>query len=361
MNFFPESALTQLEFDKIKQLLEAYCRNEFARTRIQQLRIHTKLAFIQKELLQTNEFKILLDSGIYFPNDFSLNISKELKLLSIPGATLKGDQFLLIRKLSDNTENIFRWFNEERRTDNPELAKIINGTYFEKKIKLMIDEILDENGIVKDNASEDLARIRMSLYRKRNELRKVFDRIVSKLNKQGYLADIEESFMNGRRVLAVFAEQKRMIKGILHAESDSRRTSFIEPEETTGLNNDIFSLENEEAKEVLRILKNLTQELSVYAPLLISYFDISGEFDFVRAKARFAQDISGQMPLMKDHAIVKLINARHPLLLLYNNTYPIQIWILRSWKCFHTNSSMGSSLCTPCFFYKEEKMASTIM
>ena len=330
MNFFPESALTQLEFDKIKQLLEAYCRNEYARNRIQHLRIHTKLSFIQKELLQTNEFKILLDSSIYFPNDFSLNISKELKLLSIPGATLKGDQFLLIRKLSDNTENIFRWFDEERRAANPELTKIINGTYFEKKIKLMIDEILDENGIVRDNASEDLARIRMSLYRKRNELRKVFDRIVSKLNKQGYLADIEESFMNGRRVLAVFAEQKRMIKGILHAESDSRRTSFIEPEETTGLNNDIFSLENEEAKEVLRILKNLTQELSVYAPLLSSYFDISGEFDFVRAKARFAQDISGQLPLMKDQAIVKLINARHPLLLLYNNklnkpTIPIDI------------------------------------
>ena len=115
----------------------------------------------------------------------------------------------------------------------------------------MIDEVLDEIGMVKDNASQELASIRMNLYRKRNELRRVFDRIVSKMNKLGYLADIEESFMNGRRVLAVFAEQKRMIKGILHSESDSRRTTFIEPEETTGLNNDIFSLENEEAKEEL--------------------------------------------------------------------------------------------------------------
>src|SRR5436189_1741788 len=108
----------------------------------------------------------------------------------------------------------------------------------------MIDDIIDESGQVKDNASDELQSIRMNLYRKRNELRKIFDRIVAKLNKQGYLADIEESFMNGRRVLAVFAEQKRMIKGILHSESDSRRTSFIEPEETTELNNDIFSLEN---------------------------------------------------------------------------------------------------------------------
>ena len=132
----------------------------------------------------------------------------------------------------------------------------------------MIDEILDEDGNVKDNASEELAEIRMRLYKKRNELRRLFDRIVSRLNKQGYLAEIEESFMNGRRVLAVFAEQKRMIKGILHGESDSRRTAFIEPEETTGLNNEIFSLENEERKEVYKILQQLTSKLRAYHSLL---------------------------------------------------------------------------------------------
>ena len=104
----------------------------------------------------------------------------------------------------------------------------------------MIDEVVDETGIVKDNASAELQTIRMRLYRKRNELRKAFDRIIGKLNKQGYLADIEESFMNGRRVVAVFAEQKRTVKGILHGESDSRRTTFIEPEETIELNNLIF-------------------------------------------------------------------------------------------------------------------------
>ena len=120
--------------------------------------------------------------------------------------------------------------------------------------------------------------------------------MVSKLNKQGYLADIEESFMNGRRVLAVFAEQKRMIKGILHGESDSRRTSFIEPEETTELNNEIFSLENEESREVYRILRQLTEKLSVYAPLLKTYHDIAGEFDFINAKAKWAVVLGGNYP-----------------------------------------------------------------
>ena len=96
------------------------------------------------------------------------------------------------------------------------MAKVTSDAYYEKRIIEMIDEVLDETGQVKDSASEELGNIRMNLYRKRNELRRVFDRIVGKLNKQGYLADIEESFMNGRRVLAVFAEQERMIKGILH-------------------------------------------------------------------------------------------------------------------------------------------------
>lgn len=318
MKFFPENTLQQLEFDKIKDLIIAHARNDYAKHRIQQLRIHTKKDFIEQDLFQTNEFKVILDSGVYFPNDFNHNINKELKLLSIPGAMLTGEQFLWIRKLSDNTAQIFRWFDVERREQNPYLSKIIAGSYFEKQIRLMIDEVLDEIGMVKDNASHELASIRMNLYRKRNELRRVFDRIVSKMNKLGYLADIEESFMNGRRVLAVFAEQKRMIKGILHSESDSRRTTFIEPEETTGLNNDIFSLENEEAKEINRILRKLTEHLSAYAPLLSSYFQIAGEFEFVRAKAKFAQEIGGQLPQIQDKAISKLFLAYHPLLFLYN-------------------------------------------
>ena len=118
----------------------------------------------------------------------------------------------------------------------------------------MIDEVLDDYGQVKDNASSELKEIRFNLYRKRQELRRLFDKIVTKLNKQGYLAEIEESFMNGRRVLAVFAEQKRTVKGILHGESESRKTAFVEPEETIDLNNQVSELENEERREVYRIL-----------------------------------------------------------------------------------------------------------
>ena len=104
--------------------------------------------------------------------------------------------------------NIFRWFDDERRIAYNGLAKIIDGTYYEKAIIEMIDDVLMNTGHVKDNASDELQSIRINLYRKRNELRRMFDRIISKLNKQGYLADIEESFMNGRRVLAVLQNKK---------------------------------------------------------------------------------------------------------------------------------------------------------
>ncbi|RYZ63116.1 MAG: DNA mismatch repair protein MutS [Chitinophagaceae bacterium] len=318
MKIYPDSAIVQLEFDKIKTLLHEKCRTDYAKTKAHELRIHTKKEFIEIELKQTHEYRQLVQNAIYFPNDYVLNLAKELRLLGIEGALLTGEQLVDIRKLAESMEKIFRWFDAERREAYPGLAEVIRGTHYEKKIKEQIDEVIDETGNVKDNASEDLFSIRMSLYRKRSELRRVFDRIVQRMNKQGYLADIEESFMNGRRVLAVFAEQKRTIKGILHGESESRRTTFIEPEETIDLNNDIHELEISERKEVYRILRELTRRLGQFAPLLHVYHTIIGEFDFIRAKAAFAIDIKGEYPVVDDKAKVHLVKAYHPLLYLYN-------------------------------------------
>lgn len=318
IKFFPDSALVQLEFEKVKVLLSAHCKTEYARTKAETLRIHTRKEYIELELQQSNEFKLVLQSGQYFPNDYILNLSRQLKLLGIPGAVLNGEELMDIRRLAENMSNIFRWFDSERRIAYPALAKVIEHTYYEKAIIALIDDVLDENGTVKDNASEELGRIRVSLFRKRNELRRMFDKILSKLNKAGYVADIEESFLNGRRVIALYAEHKRQVKGILHGESDTRRTSFIEPEETIELNNEVFSLENEERKEVYRILRELTAKLSVYASLLKTYSDVLGEFDFIYAKAKLAIDVNGNYPLLVDKAHVHLVQAYHPLLYLYN-------------------------------------------
>ncbi|HCL82511.1 MAG TPA: DNA mismatch repair protein MutS [Chitinophagaceae bacterium] len=318
MRYFPESALGQLEFDKIRDLLAEKCKSAYAREKAASLRIHTRLEFIQIELQRTSEFKSLLEQGQYFPSEESLNLSRELKLLGLSGAVLSGEQFLQIRKLADALRQVFHWFDRERRLAYTGLASVIQDTYYEKTIIQLIDEILEENSQVRDKASPELAEIRMSLFRKRNELRRVFDRIVAKLNKAGFVAETEEAFLNGRRVVALFAEHKRQVKGILHGESDSRKTSFIEPEETIGLNNEIFSLEHAESREVNRILRELTARLSVHAPLLQAYHDIVGEYDFINGKARLAIDIQGIHPNLQDGSHIHLIQAYHPLLLLYH-------------------------------------------
>ena len=318
MKLFPSSAIQQLEFDKIKMLLAGYCRTEYAREKAENLRIHTRMEFIRPELLQAYEYKLLFQNHLYFPDDAVINLTKELRLLNIEGAVLTGSQFLSIKKLAIAIQQIFRWFDNDRRIAFPSLALVINETYFEKNIVNMVDEILDDDGNVKDSASQELSEIRQRLYKKRNELRRLFDKIVSRLNKQGYLAEIEESFINGRRVLAVFAEQKRMIKGILHGESDSRRTAFIEPEETTGLNNEIFSMEADEKKEVYKILQRLTSLMRSYHALLNIYHEVLGEYDFIRAKAKLALDYNGNMPSVQDRAFLNLVNACHPLLYIYN-------------------------------------------
>ncbi len=318
MKFFPDSALVQLELDKVKALLLAHCKTEYAKNKAADLRIHTKKEYIQLQLQQSYEMKLLQEQGQYFPSDYILNLSRELKLLSIPGAVLGEEQIVLLRKLAENTQSIFRWFDADRRMAYKALTEVIEGTYYEKVILELINDVLDDGGIVKDDASEELSSIRMNLYRKRNELRREFDKVLKKLQKQGYVADIEESFLSGRRVVALFAEQKRQVKGILHGESETRRTVFVEPEETIELNNDIFSLENEERREVYRILRDLTQQLSVYASLLTTYHNILGEFDFIRAKAKLGVEMQANLPVITDKAVIYLKDAFHPLLLIYN-------------------------------------------
>ena len=318
MRVYPENALTQLEFDKIIAILLGHCQTNIGKELVEDMRIHTHLKYIQSALKQTEEFKFIKSANQYFPTDFVLDIRKDLKLLGIPGAQLAGEQWLLVRRLADHAGNLYKWFDAERKQAYASLYEVIGDSYYEKVIIESIDEIIDERGNVKDNASDDLAKIRMQLYKKRQELRRIFEKVIHRLAKAGYTADIDESFSNGRRVVAVFSEYKRQVKGFLHGESDSRKTAFIEPEETIELNNELYSLEQEEQKEVQRVLRQLTSTLSPYSSLLLNYLQMVGIFDFIRAKALLAIDMNASMPMVQNSATSQLIDAYHPLLYLYN-------------------------------------------
>src|SRR5689334_18019536 len=129
MKIYPDSAIVQLEFDKIKNLLHEKCRTDYAKTKAHELRIHTKKEFIEIELKQSHEYRQLVQNAIYFPNDYVLNLAKELRLLGIEGALLTGEQLVDIRKLAESMEKIFRWFDAERREAYTGLAEVIKGTY----------------------------------------------------------------------------------------------------------------------------------------------------------------------------------------------------------------------------------------
>ncbi|MBO9728252.1 MAG: DNA mismatch repair protein MutS [Chitinophaga sp.] len=330
MKYFPESALMQLEFDKVQALLQEHCKTELGKEMASELRLHTHIDYVKTALQQAHEYKQLTLLQENFPNDFILNLKKELRLLSIEGAVLTGEQAMLLRKLAESMHSIVRFFDHDRRIQYGGLFEVIKDTHYEKKITATIDEVLDELGQVKDNASQELAKIRMSLFRKRTELRRIFDRILQKLQKLNYLADQEEAFLNGRRVVAIYAENKRMVKGLIHGESDTRKTAFMEPEETIELNNEIQSLEREEGREVYRILKAMTAALSGYSGLLNNYHHILGTYDFIRGKAKLALDMDANYPMLVPTAQLNLIQAYHPLLLLYNQknkkpTIPVNI------------------------------------
>ena len=146
LKLFPASAYIQLEFDKIKSLLLEHCSNEYAKEKAQELQIYTNKESIETELRQSHEYKQLLSTATSFPNDYTLNLSKELKLLGIPGAVLAGEQFIQLRRLAESIEKIFRWFDNERKTAYPGLTKVIRGTYYEKVILKLIDDVLDGQG-----------------------------------------------------------------------------------------------------------------------------------------------------------------------------------------------------------------------
>jgi len=138
MKLYPESAFIQLEFNKVKDLLENYCQTEHASVKAQNLTVHTNKESVELDLKQSHEYRQLIANNIYFPNDYVLNLSKELKLLSIPGAVLNNEELQHFRKLAESIEKIFRWFDNERKIAFSALFKVVEETYYEKIIIVML-------------------------------------------------------------------------------------------------------------------------------------------------------------------------------------------------------------------------------
>ncbi len=317
MILYPETIIDKLEFDKILQLAVNNCKSPRGKEYALAVDFSTDYDEICTRLSKVHDYKKILSGGSYFPNDFIQNLEREIALLHIENAVLAEAQLMMVLKLTGSAEAIFRFFKGNEKV-YPALEGVLEDSYYEKAIAALITGVLDEYGKVKDNASRELQEIRTKLSRRRQELNRVFARIVQKMQKDGLLADIEQSFINGRKMIVVQSEYKRQLGGIIHGESSSGQSTFIEPKETVELNNDIFELERDEEREVYRILRQLTADLSVYKHLVKRYYDICGEFDLVQAKARLAEDMNASYVQVNRKPVVRLVKAVHPLLYLYN-------------------------------------------
>ena len=317
MRIYPEDSHQRFEFDRIKFQVEGFCRSHQAKEKARNLSPLNTADAILPLLHRTKELLDLMRTGSYFPASSFTDVSREISLLGISGSTLLEKQLLAIRDLSDTTNSLVKYLSDKKSV-LPALCGIFEKVYFTNEIIQPIDEILDTAGEVKTSASKELAQIRKSLNDSRRELDKVFRAQLTKLKKLGWLADTEESVYNGRRVLSVLAEQKRSVKGLIQGSSDTGKTSFIEPLETVDLNNEVFELQSQERREIMRILHDLTKRLRPFKPLIEDSQEALAELDFSRAKALSAQELNATMPAFTTKSLVRLIDARHPVLVLQN-------------------------------------------
>jgi DNA mismatch repair protein MutS2 len=270
---------------------------------------------IHKFLSQTNEFKNILENDDALPIHHFFDIKSLANKARIEGAFLTEEEFFQVQASLSTVFAAIAYFNE-REGQYPNLEALFEHLPIEKSILKKIELIIDQKGKIKSSASRELAEITSSIAKAEQEARKKIDQVFKNASSNGWTADGSLTIRDGRLCIPLLAENKRKLKGFIHDESSSGQTVYIEPEEVFSLNNRIRDLEFERRREIVKILTTLTDELRPYVPLLLSYHSLLTKLDFVRAKALFAIDIEAEMPIVVNEAKIKLLNARHPLLLL---------------------------------------------
>ena len=317
MRFIPNDIYEKLEFDKVLELLEQQCLGELGVEKIRNTVIHHKARIIETLLKEVLEYKTASEEKHRFPIRAYESIAKDLKVLDIDGYVLSVEALRRINNIMLQIRDIYKFFKKHRSTYRT-MYDIVKKTSFNEDLIKSIQRVIDEDNNIRPDASPELMRIRKRMSGKRQELDKKFRSIINMYASKGWLKDTIESFRNGRRVLAVPAEHKRKIRGIIHDESATGKTAFIEPEIIIDINNDLFDLEQEERRELYRILRDLSAEIRPYGFNLSAYETIIVRFDVIQAKANLAMQMKATKPTIKDFPHIGIKEAYHPLLLLKN-------------------------------------------
>lgn len=318
---YPENYESKIGFNDIKALLSGFCQSELGRERVGELQMLTEVGAIRQKLQESQELETILEETVELPEMAFYDLRPSIQRIRLEGAHIEEDD---LGRLKKSLDTLHSWLKIIRATAEnteeytyPALNQLSMGVFTFIAVAAAIDKTLDKYGKIKDEASPELARIRHELRASEGSVNRTLHGILRTVKDEGLVAqDVTPTFREGRLVIPVSPTLKKRLRGIVHDESATGKTVFIEPQEVVEANNRIRELEAEEKREIIQILKHITMLIRPNTKELLRAFAFLADLEFVRARVSFAKHIGGIYPVVAPYPIIDWTLAQHPLLKL---------------------------------------------
>ena len=321
---FDAQSMEDLGFVEVKRLLEALCKTESAQRRARDLAPSAHRPSVIEALESTDELRRIRVEGYTVPALVFEEIRAEIKLLEVSGSALTEAGFMRVLQCTRLVNDIIGAMQGRDRAF-PRLCGMLGTVQENTDIVREIEAVFDPKGGVRSNASPELNRIRIDMQTARRQVNRLFDKALRNCAKQGWLADTEEGYLNERRVLAIASTHKRKVRGTALGTSKTGSVTFIEPTDCQQVNHELEMLKDDERKEIVRILRALTQRIRKHTPLIKAQQRLLVRLDFLQAKVKLSLDMDGVIPHIVKELRVELLKARHPLLLLAHRSKGLSV------------------------------------
>lgn len=317
MGGFDQQVAEDLEFDIIQELLASFCHGETATNNAASLRPWRTRKRIVPALEITQELLTIRRESLPFPKVTCEELTREIRLLKVRDSVLDENSFLRILDASKTVNGLVTCLREAEGRF-PRLEHLFRNVNPTTELIEAIESVFDIKGEVRADASKLLVSIRSEMTRVRRAINRAFMRSLKSAQERNWLADTKEGFIHERRVLAVNSTHKRKLSGTVLGQSNNGSITFIEPGACMPLNAEFEMLKDDERKEILRILRDLTQRIRHHLPLIRAYQEVIVELDWTQAKVRLAGECGADMPLLRKAMGFHMIQAYHPLLRMQN-------------------------------------------
>lgn len=314
---YPHNIEQKIDFQVIRDCLKSCCTSSLGKERVDEMLWVNHYKTVQNRLAHLREMmSVLTDSSLSFPQGDIYDLREALARIRVEGLFMDENELFSLRKMLDYVGQLERFFTLLDREKYPLLASL-PLTSFPSHLIVAIDRIIDRYGKMKDSASPELARIRKDIAQSQGSVSRALNAILRQAQADGLLdKDAAPTMREGRLVLPVPPAYKRKIGGIVHDESATGKTVFIEPQQVVEANNRIRELEGEERRERMRILLEMTEYIRPEISHVLASEEFLADVDFLRAKALFAEDIEAIVPEVHNQPMLDWREARHPILLL---------------------------------------------